>query len=158
MVWSFHRSSSYGRDQHIDRSRFDDASPIPFTVPRFEEPLTSLSDIPVDVVLISHDHYDHLSYTSIQHFIDTDVQFVVPLGVSSYLVHWGIDSQRITELDWWEEHQIQNITISQLHHHNIFQKNGPQRLTFLWASYVVQGQKKMYISVEIQDTTPTSKT
>ena len=126
---------------------FDDASPLPFTVPRFQEPVLSLSEIPVDIVLISHDHYDHLSRKSIQHFIDRDVHFVVPLGVSSYLVNWGIDSKKITELDWWEQYQFHNCTIVATPSQHFSGRTGPKGNKTLWASFVIQGtQEKVFYS------------
>lgn len=65
----------------------------------------------VDVVTISHDHYDHLDEPTISQMLDWDVTFLVPLGVGAHLEYWGIDPARIVEMDWWQEHEIRNLRI-----------------------------------------------
>lgn len=57
----------------------------------------------IDAVLISHDHYDHLEYESILALKNKVKRFYVPLGVGTHLEKWGVDSDKITELDWWDE-------------------------------------------------------
>lgn len=57
----------------------------------------------IDAVLISHDHYDHLEYESILALKNKVNRFYVPLGVATHLEKWGVDSDEITELDWWDE-------------------------------------------------------
>ena len=54
------------------------------------------------LVLVSHDHYDHLDYPTIRELARTDVPFVTSLGVGAHLEAWGVPAERITELDWWE--------------------------------------------------------
>ena len=74
-------------------------------VQRFHPPELDLSTLPpIDLVLISHDHYDHLSRRVIQHFRGKKTEFIVPLGLSSYIVGWGIEPNKVTELDWWKTH------------------------------------------------------
>lgn len=58
---------------------------------------------PIDAVLISHDHYDHLEYKSILALKDKVNRFYVPLGVGVHLEKWGVSPDKITELDWWDE-------------------------------------------------------
>lgn len=58
----------------------------------------------IDVVLISHDHYDHLNKFSIKKLIPVTRQFLVPLGVGKRIVDWGVPESKITELDWWDEY------------------------------------------------------
>ena len=71
---------------------------------RFHDPVASLTDVlPVDAVLISHDHYDHLDYPTVLQLAGTGTRFIVPLGIGAHLEHWGVQSAQITELDWWEE-------------------------------------------------------
>ncbi len=78
------------------------ASPVKFVAKRFQAPVVNLQDLPeIDYVVISHDHYDHLDRSTVRHFINTDTQFIVPLGVSFRLVLWDIAVENIRELDWW---------------------------------------------------------
>ncbi|MFK7872413.1 MAG: MBL fold metallo-hydrolase [Oligoflexales bacterium] len=86
------------------------ASPVPFFVKRFQEPVLSLDQLPnIDFIVISHDHYDHLDMETIQYFIEKDTQFLVPLGVGSHLKSWGVPSDKITELDWWEGKHFDSV-------------------------------------------------
>ncbi len=80
------------------------ASPSRFAGPkRFQPvpvPLRALP--PVDLVLVSHDHYDHLDYPTIRELARRDLPFVTSLGVGAHLEAWGVRPERIVELDWWE--------------------------------------------------------
>ncbi len=80
------------------------ASPYGFVGPkRFQPvpvPIASLP--PLDAVIVSHDHYDHLDFPSIRELARLDVPFYTSLGVGAHLEAWGVPAERITELDWWE--------------------------------------------------------
>jgi L-ascorbate metabolism protein UlaG (beta-lactamase superfamily) len=61
---------------------------------------------PLDLVLVSHDHYDHLDYPTIRELAKRPVPFVTSLGVGAHLEAWGVPPERIVELDWWESHTL----------------------------------------------------
>lgn len=61
---------------------------------------------PIDLVVVSHDHYDHLDYPTIRALAKSGVPFVTSLGVGAHLEAWGVAPDRITELDWWETHRV----------------------------------------------------
>jgi len=62
------------------------------------------ADLPdIDVVLLSHDHYDHLDCRAIKYYKTMAKKFIMPLGVSSHLEHWGVEKEKIEEFDWWEK-------------------------------------------------------
>ena len=61
---------------------------------------------PLDLVLVSHDHYDHLDYPTIRALAKREVPFVTSLGVGAHLEAWGVRPRRITELDWWESYEL----------------------------------------------------
>jgi L-ascorbate metabolism protein UlaG (beta-lactamase superfamily) len=88
-------------------------SPVPWAGPaRFFAPPVPLTSLPdPDVVVISHDHFDHLDRRTIRRFRDREVRFVVPLGVGARLAAWGIPAPRITELDWWERCAVGGVEI-----------------------------------------------
>ncbi len=89
------------------------ASPSALVGPkRFQPVPLSLREMPpVDVVVVSHDHYDHLDYPTIRALAKTRVPFVTSLGVGAHLEYWGVQAERITELDWWESHTLPNTGV-----------------------------------------------
>ena len=86
------------------------ASPVSFLGPKRFHPIPiSISDLPpLDAVVISHDHFDHLDYKSILELIPKTKTFYVPLGVGSHLEYWGVPPEMIHALDWWEERKTNN--------------------------------------------------
>ncbi len=90
------------------------ASPLGFVGPkRWYPPLIALQDLPrPDVVVISHDHYDHLDLGTILQMKDWETTFVVPLGVGAHLEYWGIPASRVVELDWWERTRVRDLEIA----------------------------------------------
>ena len=87
------------------------ASPSRLAGPkRFQPVPVRLSALPpIDLVLVSHDHYDHLDYPTIRELARSSVPFVTSLGVGAHLEAWGVAPQRITELDWWDSHTLQSV-------------------------------------------------
>jgi L-ascorbate metabolism protein UlaG (beta-lactamase superfamily) len=83
------------------------AGPLPFVNQAFEGDYPySAANMPViDVLFISHDHYDHLDHPTVVALKDKVKRVVVPLGVGAHLVRWGYDPRVIDELDWnqWVE-------------------------------------------------------
>jgi L-ascorbate metabolism protein UlaG (beta-lactamase superfamily) len=85
------------------------ASPSRLAGPkRFQPvPVTLRGLPPIDLVIVSHDHYDHLDYPTIRELaLHRDVPFVTSLGVGAHLEAFGVPAARITELDWWESHTL----------------------------------------------------
>lgn len=91
----------------------DSPFPIPALGPQrwYASPLPLDALKGVDAVLISHDHYDHLDHPTIVAMRGWDTTFVTALGVGAHLEYWGIDPARIVELDWWQEHTIDDLRI-----------------------------------------------
>lgn len=56
----------------------------------------------IDILVLTHDHYDHLDYETIRALAPVVGRFVTALGVGAHLEYWGIEPERITELDLWE--------------------------------------------------------
>ncbi len=93
---------------------------------------------PIDLVLLTHDHYDHLDYVSISRIHPRAKRFVAPLGVGEHLVYWGVDESKITELDWWESVEDMTgleLTATPARH---FSGRGLKRNQALWTSYVMK--------------------
>ncbi|AJY77623.1 membrane protein [Paenibacillus beijingensis] len=95
---------------------------------------------PIDAVLISHDHYDHLDYGTIMKLKDNVKRFFVPLGVGAHLERWGIDRKNITELDWWEEAEFEGLTLASTPARHFSGRRLTGRDTTLWCSWVIKGE------------------
>lgn len=128
------------------------ASPFPGFVRRFRNSiLFTKSDFDllgkVDAVVISHDHYDHLDYTSIDKIKDITDKFFVPLGVSSHLKKWGIEEGKIKEADWWDEFNFDNIKLVCTPAQHFSGRRAGKRNNTLWASWLLQvNNKNIYFS------------
>lgn len=94
----------------------------------------------IDAVIISHDHYDHLDYGTIQKLKDKVGMFYTPLGVGAHLLEWGIEKERIVELNWWEEVEFDELTFICTPARHFSGRGFGDRLTTLWSSWVIQSQ------------------
>jgi len=124
-------------------------SPLPFGSGRFNDTLPlSVYDLPpIDAVLFSHDHYDHLDYPTVLQLKEKVGHFYVPLGVGSHLIKWGVAKDNITELDWWEEVQFQGLTFVCAPAQHFSGRGLNDRAKTLWCSWVIQGQSaKVFFS------------
>jgi len=119
-----------------------------FSPIRYSNTLASMDNLPVvDVVLITHNHSDHLDEDSIKALIPRARHFIAPLAVGKLLEEWGVSHKKITELDWWQTKSIDSLTITaapakHTSERGIFDKNQT-----LWASYGIRGKKQnLYLS------------
>jgi len=107
----------------------------------------SVDDLPaIDILLITHDHYDHLDYNVIRKLRNRVPLFIMPLGVGAHLEYWGVDPYKIKELDWWQGMEALpgiHITATPARH---FSGRSFKRNRTLWASYVLTtGNYKWFI-------------
>lgn len=100
-------------------------------------PLAALG--PVDVVVISHDHYDHLDLPTIRALAATDALFAVPLGVGAHLEHWGVPASRLRELDWNESTEVGGLRLTATPARHFCGRGLRNQQHTLWASWVVAG-------------------
>lgn len=100
----------------------------------------------IDVVVYSHDHYDHLDYPSVLALKNRVGRFIVPLGVGSRLRGWGVSAERITELDWHESTQVGGIKLTAAPSRHYSGRNGLDQFSTLWASWVIEGSQKVFFS------------
>ncbi|MDM4718328.1 MBL fold metallo-hydrolase [Micromonospora sp. WMMA1363] len=107
---------------------------------RLHEPPIRLDELPpLDAILISHDHYDHLDLATVRELTDRqNVPFVVPLGVGAHLDRWGVPADRIIELDWSESHHLGDLTLTATPAQH-FSGRGLRRDGTLWSSWVIAG-------------------
>ena len=67
---------------------------------------------PIDAILISHDHYDHLDLLTVEALRDRPIRWLVPLGIGAHLEYWGVPAERIQAMDWWEETTIGELRVT----------------------------------------------
>ena len=123
----------------IDPMLGSNASPIaPFATERFSKnTLELIEDFPeIDYVLLTHDHYDHLDYASIQKLKSKTKHYLVALGVKRHLVHWGISPEQITEFDWWHQKTIHNLEITFTPTRHFSGRGLTDRAKSLWGGWV----------------------
>jgi hypothetical protein len=108
LVWFGH--SSYfmqvdGKRMLVDPVMSGSASPIKFTTRSFAgSDAYTVDDLPdIDILFISHDHYDHLDHDTIRRLNNKVKKVIMGLGVAAHLERWGYDSDRLIEKDWNEE-------------------------------------------------------
>lgn len=124
----------------IDPVFSGNVSPVSFFGKAFKgTDIYAAEDFPeLDAIFITHDHYDHLDYETISKLISKTKMFYVPLGVGAHLEHWGVEPQKIVELDWWGEvgiaDQIKLIATPARH----FSGRSFKRNRTLWTSYVLR--------------------
>ena len=117
ITWIGHESFLYqNKDINIltDPHFTERASPLSFTGPkRYMAPGMKIDDLPdIDVVTISHSHYDHLDYGTVKSLSEKfkNILFVVPLGLKEWFEDKGI--YNVKELDWWESTKVQRTAIT----------------------------------------------
>lgn len=121
------------------------ASPSTLIGPkRFFEPPLPLEDLPpLDAIVASHDHYDHLDRDVVRALAKSAAQsrarFVVPLGVGAHLERWGVAPDRITELDWSESVVVGPLTLTATPARHFSGRGLNDRNHTLWASWSVAG-------------------
>ena len=120
------------------------ASPVPFMTKRFayQVPI-NLETIPkIDAVILSHDHYDHLDYPSIMKLKDRVDHFYTPLGVGSHLVRWGVEESRITEMDWWESANMDELQLIAAPARHFSGRGISDRNKTQWASWIINSKNE----------------
>lgn len=119
------------------------AAPVLGVVGRYvDSPLTREELPDIDVVLISHDHYDHLEARTMRYLKDRNTRFIVPLGVSARLKGWGIAEDKITEVACEETISISTVDITATSAIHYSGRSNRDRNKTLWASYVIKGSDK----------------
>ena len=134
-----------GKNILIDPMLGNSPSPHPLLgTSRFKEELPiTVEKLPkIDLVLISHDHYDHLDYGSIQQLKDKVQQFYVPLGVGTHLASWCIKDENISEFNWWDETSFEHLQLAFTPSRHFSGRGISDNSTTMWGSWVIKGNNK----------------
>ncbi|WP_418949204.1 MBL fold metallo-hydrolase [Pseudoalteromonas rubra] len=125
------------------------ASPFSFIGPsRFHQPPISLDELPpIDKVLISHNHYDHLDKQAVKQLNAKTTQFLVPLGVEGDLIRWGIEAEKIHSFDWWQELHDQDVMVAFTPTQHFSGRGLSDANRTLWGSWVIKtDHERLYFS------------
>lgn len=120
-------------------------APFTFTGPRafeYDNPY-GIDELPdIDILVITHDHYDHLDYKTILELKENDRvgHFITALGVGAHLNKWGIPEDKVTELDWWESTESNGIVFTATPARHFSGRGMGNRFSTLWASFVMRGK------------------
>lgn len=133
----------------IDPMLGEASSPVSFATKRFQYqkpiPIEELRNI--DAIILSHDHYDHLDYSTIIQLKEETKHFFTALGVGSHLKKWGVDEAKITELDWWQSSKLDEIDIVACPARHFSGRAFTDRNATQWASWIIRGEnQKLYFS------------
>lgn len=120
------------------------ASPFTRMGPKrfYENPIPLEALPPVDYILLSHDHYDHLDKGTMIYLMKKGVPVITMLKVGRHLVSWGMDPKLITELDWWQSITLEGgftITATPARHFSGRWIN--DRFHTLWGAFAIKGPK-----------------
>jgi len=126
----------------IDPVLSERASPFSFMGPKAFEgsiPLKARDFTDIDIIILSHDHYDHMDYKTIKALHKKTKKFMVPLGLAAHLERWGVPNEKIVELDWWEETTYFNkIKLTATPGRHFSGRGIKNRNTTLWCSWVIE--------------------
>lgn len=143
LTWFGHsalRLESSGHTLLIDPMIGPWVGPVPFLGHRFPmEYLPKAHELgSIDAILITHDHFDHLDYASIQALRPYTDRYIVPKGVGAHLQSWQIPEDRITELSWWEQIELGPLRIHFTPTRHFGGRTLATRKRSLWGGYVVE--------------------
>jgi L-ascorbate metabolism protein UlaG (beta-lactamase superfamily) len=120
------------------------ASPVSFAGPRrFHPPPVAVAELPpLDVIVLSHDHYDHLCRPTMQALAHATAPIVTALGVGAHLERFGVAAERIVELDWGEVADLAGLRITAVPAQHFSGRGARDRNRTLWASWVIQSERR----------------
>ncbi|MCC2673534.1 MAG: hypothetical protein K0R58_481 [Ramlibacter sp.] len=124
-------------------------SPVSWAGPkRFHEPPLALQDVPpIEALVLSHDHYDHLDVPTIEALKDRVQKYFVPLGVGARLREWGVPADRIEEFDWWQERKWGDVVLTAAPAQHFSGRTLWDRNRTLWASWLLRsGNERIFYS------------
>ncbi|MGI3130647.1 MBL fold metallo-hydrolase [Halopseudomonas pachastrellae] len=116
------------------------ASPVQWLGPkRFHAPPISIEELPpIKVVVLSHNHYDHLDHAAIRQLQHKVEHFITPLGVGATLVRWGVPPGKVRELDWWQQVDIDGVAATATPAQHFSGRGLSDGNRTLWCSWVLQ--------------------
>jgi N-acyl-phosphatidylethanolamine-hydrolysing phospholipase D len=123
------------------------ASPVSFGGPRrFTRPGLRFEDLPpIHVVLISHDHYDHLDVATVERLAREHApRFLAPLGLRAWFADLGVEG--VEELDWWDRREVRGLAVTCVPAQHFSGRSLWDRNRRLWSGWVVGGSRRLFFA------------
>ena len=146
---SSHLLRLQGKFWLIDPVFGERVSPLSFAGPkRFHAPPLTLQQLPpIEGLILSHDHYDHLDVPTIEYLAQRVQRYFVPLGVKARLVEMGVPAERVQEFDWWQSATHAGVQLTATPAQHFSGRSLTDRNRTLWASWVIEsGGQRIYYS------------
>jgi L-ascorbate metabolism protein UlaG (beta-lactamase superfamily) len=128
----------------IDPVWAERASFVSFAGPRrfYPAPLPLAELPPVDAIVLSHDHFDHLDQSFVRTVAARGIPWLAPLGVGKWLRRWGVPASGVTELDWWDSTRVGDLTLTATPARH-FSGRGPGTTDrTLWCGWAIAGAER----------------
>ena len=125
------------------------ASPLQWIGPkRFHAPPISLQELPpLEAVILSHNHYDHLDQKTVLQLAAKTQHFLAPLGVGDLLIKWGVQAGKVQQLDWWQDTHVAGIRFIATPSQHFSGRGLFDHNQTLWASWVlIIGEVRIFFS------------
>lgn len=127
------------------------SSPVQWLGPkRFHAPPISIDELPpIEAVILSHDHYDHLDHASILQLREITAHFIAPRGVGDILVDWGVDPGKVQQFNWWQSTELAGVRLvatpaQHFSGRTLWDRNGT-----LWSSWVIlDGEHRIFFGAD----------
>ncbi|MEJ8812363.1 MBL fold metallo-hydrolase [Variovorax ureilyticus] len=146
---SSHLLKLHGKYWLIDPVFSERASPFQWVGPkRFHPPPIALAQLPpIEGLILSHDHYDHLDTATIEYLAQRVHRYFVPLGVKARLIELGVPADRIAEFDWWQTGEHDGVRLAAAPAQHFSGRTLNDRDSTLWASWVIDsGSQRIFYS------------
>jgi len=146
---SSHMLKLRGKWWLIDPVFGERVSPFSWIGPRrFHPTPLALDDVPpIEGLVLSHDHYDHLDVPTIEALKGRVQRYFVPLGVGKRLRDWGVPADRIEEFDWWQQRQWGDVSVTAAPAQHFSGRTLWDRNKTLWASWALKsGNETIFYS------------
>jgi len=130
-----------GKNYLMDPMLGDDTAPVaPFKSARFTDGVLEMIDQfpPIEAIFLTHDHYDHLDYSSIQKLKTKVSKYYVALGVGRHLQRWGVLENQIKEFDWWDESEENGLKITFTPSRHFSGRGLMDRSQSFWGGWVLE--------------------
>ncbi len=147
LVWFGHSAfllQMDGMNILIDPMFGESPSPVPlFGSKRYGDLPIEIEKLPsINLIIFSHDHYDHLDYGSILKLKAKTKAYYVPLGVGAHLKDWGVEPSIVHELNWWESRDLNGMKLVFAPSRHFSGRGIGDRNTTLWGSWVIKGENQ----------------